>query len=195
MPDSPPLLLASGSPRRRELLEQIGLRFTVHPVDIDETPDPGETPREYVLRLARQKAAAGAVRVPGTLVLAADTTVTLDGDLLGKPEDEADARRMLRRLQGREHEVATGVALVAEARMVSAVEVSRVRFLPMTETEIAWYAATGEPLDKAGAYAIQGIGGLFIASLEGNYSNVVGLPLPVVHRLFRELDYDFLKYR
>jgi len=193
------LILASGSPRRRELLAQLGLRFTVRAVDIDETPRPNETPEEYVLRLALEKAAAGAaagaeMEASDTLVLAADTIVILDGELLGKPADAAEARAMLGRLAGREHQVATGVALrqVAGERGASAVEVSTVRFLPMSEREIAWYVATGEPMDKAGAYAIQGIGGLFIEALEGNFSNVVGLPLPVVHRLFRELGRNFL---
>ena len=194
MTTPPDLLLASGSPRRRELLAQLGLRFTVRAVDIDETPRPGETPEGYVLRLAREKAAAGAeiASAAGTLVLAADTIVILDGELLGKPADAAAARRMLGRLQGREHQVATGVALREGERVASAVEVSTVRFLPMSEGEIAWYVATGEPMDKAGAYAIQGVGGLFIEALVGNFSNVVGLPLPVVHRLFRKLGRDLL---
>ena len=194
MTTPPDLLLASGSPRRRELLAQLGLRFTVRAVDIDETPRPGETPEGYVLRLAREKAAAGAeiASAAGTLVLAADTIVILDGELLGKPADGAAARRMLGRLQGREHQVATGVALREGERVASAVEVSTVRFLPMSEGEIAWYVATGEPMDKAGAYAIQGVGGLFIEALVGNFSNVVGLPLPVVHRLFRKLGRDLL---
>lgn len=195
MTASPDLILASGSPRRRELLAQLGLRFSVRAVDVDETPRPGEAPEAYVLRLALEKAAAGAAAeatAPGTLVLAADTIVILDGELLGKPADAAEARQMLGRLAGREHQVATGVALRQGERVASAVEVSTVRFLPMSAAEIAWYVATGEPMDKAGAYAIQGIGGLFIEALEGNFSNVVGLPLPVVHRLFRAMGRDLL---
>jgi septum formation protein len=172
----------------------LGLSFTVGAVEIDETPRPGETPHEYVSRLALEKAAAGARRAasPEALVLAADTIVILDGVLLGKPADEADARKMLHQLQGRAHQVATGVALRHGERVASDVAFSTVRFLPMTEREIAWYVRTGEPMDKAGAYAIQGIGGLFIEALEGNFSNVVGLPLPLVHRLFGELEQDLL---
>jgi septum formation protein len=187
----PPLTLASGSPRRRELLSQLGLRFTVQPVDIDESPQPGEKPEPYVLRLAREKAAAGDAR---GIILAADTIVTLDGDLLGKPRDEADARAMLARLSGREHQVATGVAVrdTESGRESAGVEVSTVRFASLTEREIAWYVAGGEPMDKAGAYAIQGVGNLFIAALEGNFTNVVGLPLPLVYRLLGDLGFDLL---
>ena len=186
------MVLASGSPRRRELLAGLGLRFEVRAADVDETPHPGESPRDYVLRLAREKAAAVARSgAPGELVLAADTTVVLEGEILGKPEDEEDARRMLRLLAGREHEVLTGVALQEVAgRQVAAVEATRVRMAPLDDREIGWYAATGEPQDKAGAYAIQGLGSLFVEAVEGNYSNVVGLPIPAVYRLFRELGYD-----
>ncbi len=195
----PALVLASASPRRRELLSGLGIAFTVRPVDLDETPRPGEEPREYVLRLAREK---GAARVgPGELVLAADTIVVLDGDLLGKPRDEADARRMLARIAGREHTVLTGVALLEvggegrRAAMPATVETSRVRMAAMSEAEIAWYVATGEPLDKAGSYAVQGLGALFVEEVFGNYTNVVGLPLPATHRLFAELGYDLLRFR
>jgi septum formation protein len=159
---------------------------------VDETPRPGEAPRDFVLRLAREKAAAVARSgAPGELVLAADTDVVVDGEILGKPVDEEDARRMLRRLAGREHEVLTGVALQeVEGRSLATVETTRVRMAPMDGREIGWYAATGEPEDKAGAYAIQGLGALFVEAVEGNYSNVVGLPIPAVYRLFRELGYD-----
>lgn len=186
------MVLASGSPRRRELLAGLGLRFEVRAADVDETPHPGEAPRDYVLRLAREKAAAVARSgAPGELVLAADTTVVLDGEILGKPVDEEDARRMLRLLAGREHEVLTGVALQEVAgRGAAAVEATRVRMAPLDDREIGWYAATGEPRDKAGAYAIQGLGSLFVEAVDGNYSNVVGLPIPAVYRLFRELGYD-----
>jgi septum formation protein len=198
----PSLVLASASPRRRELLGGLGAVFAVRPVDLDETPRPGEAPRAYVLRLALEKAAAGAVRAVSMgereLVLAADTVVVLDGDLLGKPRDEADARRMLGRIAGREHTVLTGVALhepgAGEPRRASTVETSRVRMAPMGEEEIAWYVATGEPLDKAGSYAVQGLGALFVEEVFGNYTNVVGLPLPATRRLFAELGYDLRQF-
>jgi septum formation protein len=194
----PRLVLASASPRRRELLAALGLAFAVRPVDIDETPQEGEPPRDYVLRLAREKARHAAH--PGELVIAADTVVVppaADGgppELLGKPADGAEARRMLARLAGREHTVVTGVALEARAegvpRRAAAVEESRVRLADLSAAEIDWYVATGEPLDKAGSYAIQGLGALFVEAVAGNYANVVGLPLPAVYRLFAELGYD-----
>ncbi|HZF13614.1 MAG TPA: Maf family protein [Thermoanaerobaculia bacterium] len=198
----PALVLASASPRRRELLGGLGAVFAVRPVDLDETPRPGEAPRDYVLRLAIEKAAAGARSTPedgGELVLAADTTVVLDGEILGKPQDEADARRMLGRIAGREHLVLTGVALhesraAGEPRRASTVETSRVRMAPMSEEEIAGYVATGEPLDKAGSYAVQGLGALFVEEVFGNYTNVVGLPLPATRRLFAELGYDLRQF-
>jgi septum formation protein len=165
--------------------------------DIDETPHPGEPPADYVLRLAREKAAAVAATSRETaeeLVLAADTTVVVDGEILGKPADEADARRMLGLLAGREHEVHTGVALRENGplgiREATHLETTKVRMAPLSEGEIAWYAATREPHDKAGAYAAQGLGALFIEAVCGNYSNVVGLPLPVVYKLFAALGYD-----
>jgi len=198
--DLPALVLASGSPRRRELLAGLGVAFTVRPVDLDETPRPGEAPRAYVLRLAIEKAAAGAARAAGDareLVLAADTTVVLDGEILGKPADAADARRMLGRIAGREHTVLTGVALhepAGGARRVATVETSRVRMVPMSAEEIAGYVATGEPLDKAGSYAVQGLGALFVEAVCGNYTNVVGLPLPATRRLFAELGYDLWQF-
>jgi septum formation protein len=195
----PALVLASASPRRRELLGGLGLAFAVRPVDLDETPRPGEEPRAYVLRLAREKAAACAA--PGELVLAADTTVVLDGELLGKPADRDDARRMLRRIAGREHTVYTGVALEepgadgAAPRRAAAVDASQVRMAELSDERIAWYAGTGEPLDKAGSYAVQGLGALFVEAVAGNYTNVVGLPLPLTARLFAELGYDLLQFR
>jgi len=192
------LVLASGSPRRRELLGGLGLRFTVRPTDIDETPHPGEAPDAYVLRLAREKAQA-AVR-PGELVLAADTTVVIDEEILGKPLDDADTERMLRLLSGREHEVFTGVAVLdatetGQDRIASGLSRSVVRMALLSREEIAWYAATGEPRDRAGAYAIQGLGSLFVEAVSGNYSNVVGLPIPTVYRLFAELGYDLKAMR
>ncbi len=187
----PDLILASGSPRRRELLAGLGLRFAVRPVDLDESPLPGEEPAATVLRLAAAKAAA--VAHPGELVLGADTVVVLDGLLLGKPRDpERRARRMLAAIAGREHTVLTGVALrePGRDRQAAALETSRVRMAALTAEEVAWYVATGEPLDKAGAYAVQGLGALFVEAVFGNYTNVVGLPLPAVRRLFAELGYD-----
>jgi len=200
-PPDPRLVLASASPRRRELLASLGLAFTVRPVDLDETPRDGEAARDYVSRLAREKAAAEAGA--GELVLAADTVVVLPGGgrtaaserLLGKPADAAEARRMLAEIAGRTHSVLTGVALLGaspagDRRLVSEVTSTEVEMAAMGDDEIAWYVATGEPLDKAGAYAIQDVGALFVAAIDGNYTNVVGLPLPTVSRLFAALGWD-----
>lgn len=186
----PRLVLASGSPRRWELLEGLGVNIVVRPVDVDETPKPGESPEVYVLRLAREKATARGQ--PGEVILAADTIVVIDGKLLGKPRNEGDARRMLRDLSGREHEVLTGIAVwvPADDRLESDVETTRVRFAALSEEEIVWYAASGEPRDKAGAYAIQGLGALLVEAISGNYSNVVGLPMPRVYRLLAEVGVD-----
>lgn len=168
----------------------LGLGFAVRPSDVDESVRPGEPPEEYVLRLAREKARV--LARPGELVLGADTVVVIDGDILGKPRDVADARAMLARLAGREHTVYTGTGLYeADAdRQASAVATSRVRMAAMDEAEIRWYVATGEPMDKAGAYAVQGVGAVFVEEVQGNYTNVVGLPLPLTRRLFAELGYD-----
>lgn len=180
-----PLTLASGSPRRRELLRGLGLDIVVRPVDIDESPFDGEKADVYVERLARAKARAQGT--PGELILAADTVVAVDGDLLGKPRDEDEAKAMLRRLSGRAHEVLTGVALWDPATDETLCEVvsTRVVFNDMSDAEIAWYVSTGEPMDKAGAYAVQGLAAVFVEGLDGNYSNVVGLPLPTVYRLLQ----------
>ncbi len=190
-PESCRLILASGSPRRRELLDRLGFTFTVRPAVIDESPQDGELPSEYVLRLAGAKAQA--IAEPGELVLAADTVVVVDEELLGKPRDAADAHRMLRRLSGREHAVVTGVAICDRQRalQVAVVESTVVCFAELAEEEIAWYVETGEPLDKAGAYAVQGLGALFVEAIDGNYSNVVGLPLPATYRLLRHAGYAF----
>jgi septum formation protein len=168
----------------------LGLAFTVRAADLDESPLPGELPAACVRRLAEAKAAACAE--PGALVLAADTVVVLDGQMLGKPRDEPDARRMLTAIAGREHTVLTGVALAepGRGRRESIVESSRVQMAPMRPEEVDWYAATGEPLDKAGSYAVQGLGALFVEAVYGNYTNVVGLPLPATRRLFSALGYD-----
>jgi septum formation protein len=176
------LILASASPRRRELLVQAGFAFTVQPADIPEDPVDGEDPLAYVVRLARQKAQAvyDAMGDREAVVLGADTTVTLDGHILGKPTDAADAARMLHMLSGRTHRVITGVAVVTADGVESAAEVTAVRFLTLSDASIEAYIATGEPMDKAGAYAIQGRAARWIPRVEGCYFNVVGLPLALV---------------
>jgi septum formation protein len=174
------LILASRSPRRSELLSAALISFEVLAADIDETPHPNEAPDAYVERLAIEKARVVFAIRPEARVLGADTTVTIDGEILGKPEDEADAWRMLRLLNGRVHEVHTGVALVSAAGVRSAVDTTRVWFDQMTEEDISWYVATGEPFGRAGAYAIQGCASRFIPRIEGSYSNVVGLPVALV---------------
>ncbi|AJE22413.1 Maf family protein [Azotobacter chroococcum] len=182
------LYLASGSPRRRELLTQIGVPFVPLSVAIDETPAPDETPAAYVERLARGKAAAGLASLADrqAVVLGADTTVVLDGRILGKPGERAEALAMLQALGGREHEVLTAVALAAVGRSAVRVVRSRVAFRPLTCAEAEAYWATGEPLDKAGGYAIQGFAAVFVSHLEGSYSAVVGLPLCETAQLLAE---------
>jgi len=181
------LLLASTSPRRAELLRAAGFEFDVAPSDVDETPLPGERPREYVLRLALEKARV-AGPAPGQVVLAADTTVVIDEAILGKPASAEEATAMLTRLAGRVHEVWTGVALRLDGREVSETAVTRVEFAPMTTAEIAWYVASGEPEGKAGAYAVQGLASRFVTHIEGSYSNVVGLPVALVYQLLGRLE-------
>jgi septum formation protein len=167
----------------------------VRAAELDETPRSGEAPPDYVRRLALEKAAARAGA--GELVLGADTVVVIDGELLGKPADRAEARAMLGRIAGREHTVYSGVALVepAAGRRVAAVEATGVRMASLTSEQISWYVETGEPLDKAGAYAVQGLGALYVEAVSGSYTNVVGLPLPATYRLFREVGYDLLDFR
>ncbi|WP_342623181.1 Maf family protein [Pseudomonas alkylphenolica] len=178
-----PLYLASGSPRRRELLTQIGIPFTTLSASVDESPLPNETAPAYVERLARAKASAGlAALLPreanaALAVLGADTAVVLDGQILGKPVDRDDALAMLAVLSGREHQVLTAVAVADQQRCLSVCVASQVRFRPISSEEAQAYWASGEPLDKAGAYAIQGLGAVFVQRLEGSYSAVVGLPL------------------
>jgi septum formation protein len=214
------LVLASASPRRRELLTQAGFTFEVHPAHIPEDPHPNEDPIAYVTRLAREKAEAvlhqlsrkpagddcGSALYQGTtspdevralapegsssgalIVLGADTTVTLDNYILGKPEDANDAARMLRLLSGRTHRVITGVAVVTADRTEVAAEVTAVKFLTLSEQDIAAYIATGEPMDKAGAYGIQGRAARWIPRIEGDYFNVVGLPIALVSTLLEGL--------
>ncbi len=206
------LVLASASPRRRELLAQAGFSFEVHPTKVPEDPNPNEDSIAYVIRLAREKAQAvfreltGAPGLdsetweskrpePGRLnldgqslaVLGADTTVTLDNHILGKPESPADAARILRLLSGRTHRVITGIALVTAERTEVAAEITAVKFLTLSEEEIAAYIATGEPMDKAGAYAIQGRAARWIPRIEGDYFNVVGLPIALVSTLLENM--------
>ena len=176
------LILASSSPRRRELLTQAGYVFEVRPAHINEDPRADEDPLAYVVRLAREKAESifRAVDDPRAVVIGADTTVTLDGHILAKPDDAADASRMLRMLSGRTHRVITGVAVVTARGAEVAAEVTGVRFLMLSDEEIATYVASGEPMDKAGAYGIQGLAAKWIPRVEGCYFNVVGLPLSLV---------------
>ena len=181
-----PLTLASASPRRQELLTRAGYAFDVVPADIDEQRWPEEAPRDYVQRLATSKAEAVAVENPERLVLGADTVVVVDGDVLGKPADDAEASEMLLRLSGRVHEVLTGVAVVTSESRRVAVESTMVTLARLDPITIDWYVATGEPLDKAGAYGVQGIASRFVERIEGSYTNVVGLPVALTARLLGE---------
>ena len=188
------LVLASGSPRRREMLERLGLDATVRPAEVDESPLAGEEPEAYVRRLASAKARARAV--PGTVTIGADTTVVLDGQIVGKPGDRAEARAMLGALSGRCHEVLTAVAVIADGtREAAAVERSTVALAPVDEARVGWYTSLEEPYDKAGGYALQGAGSLFADRVEGSISNVIGLPLPLLDRLFSQLGIDLLDFR
>jgi septum formation protein len=177
------LILASASPRRAELLRNAGISFTVDPAHIAEEPSPGESPLAYAQRLARDKALAVLARHPEVTVLGADTVVVVDEHLLEKPTDAADAARMLRLLSGRKHEVITGVCVANSGFQQTEAEVTQVSFVPLSEEEIAFYVGTGEPMDKAGAYAIQGIASRWAKQIIGCYFNVVGLPVPRVYRL------------
>jgi septum formation protein len=185
-------ILASASPRRRELLASIGLTFDVIPSHIPEVRGEGESPEEYVARLSREKAEAIASGHPSDWVIAADTTVLLGEELLEKPLDDADARRMLATIAGRTHIVYTGVTLqnLSHAWRETRIAESEVRMLPLSSEDIAWYVKTGEPLDKAGAYAVQGIGAMFIDSIHGSYTNVVGLPLATLFQMLRKAGLD-----
>ncbi len=183
-----PLILASSSPRRAELLSAAGIAFTVRAADVDESQQDGELPGDYVKRLAVAKASAIAkLENSEALVLGADTTVVVGGEIIGKPRDTDDSARMLTLLSGGWHEVLTGVALILGDQTRVELVSTRVRFSELTPDEIAWYAASGEPDDKAGAYAIQGSGSMFVESIEGSYSNVVGLPIETVYRMAKEM--------
>jgi nucleoside triphosphate pyrophosphatase len=175
------LVLASQSPRRAEILRNAGIPFAVRVAPVDETPLAAEKPEDYVRRVAEMKARA-VEAAPAETVLAADTTVVVEGDMLGKPEDAADACRMLARLSGRRHEVLTGIAIRRGLEVVRDWAATAVWFAPMTEREIGEYVASGEPMDKAGAYAIQGLASKFIGRIEGCYFNVMGLPVSLVYR-------------
>lgn len=181
----PKLVLASGSPRRSEILRSVGWEFDKHVADIDESERSGEPPRDYVVRLAREKAEAVAARYPDRIVLGADTTVVVDETIIGKPMDMDDAKRMLRMLSGRWHEVLTGIAVVRDGITRVGIDCTRVKFAAMSDAEIEFLAANGEPLDKAGAYAVQAQAALFIEKIDGDYWNVVGLPVRLVYELIR----------
>ena len=187
----PKLVLASGSPRRSEILTSVGWEFVKDVSEVDESERPGESPEDYVIRLALEKASAVAERYHDALVLGADTTVVIDGRIIGKPVDHDDAARMLRMLSGNWHEVVTGVGLVrreaGNGRSVSGLQRTRVKFAPMSEGQINFLVEHGSPLDKAGAYAVQAQAALFIESIEGDYWNVVGLPVNLVYNLLGEL--------
>ena len=191
----PRIILASASPRRADLLKQIGVEFELAPSQIGERPHPDEAPADYITRIARAKVIAAARTREAGLVIGADTVVVLDGRLMGKPEDEASAANMLERLSGRWHAVMTGVALydIETRREVADYDKTLVKFAQLSYREIEWYVSTGEPMDKAGAYGIQGLGGLFVDEIAGNYYNVVGLPIPLVYRLARRLGYSFVE--
>jgi len=177
------------------LLFQIGVKFELVPSQIEERPHPDEAPPDYITRIARAKVIAVARHQEAGLIIGADTVVVLDGRLLGKPVDDHEAGSMLKQLSGRWHAVMTGVALydVESRHEVADYEKTLVKFAQLTDHEIDWYVQTGEPKDKAGAYGIQGLGGLFVDEIAGNYYNVVGLPIPLVYRLARRLGYSFVK--
>ena len=184
------LILASRSPRRARLLREAGYELDIVPADVDESRLDGEEPRRYVSRVAASKAAAVMPRVGERIVVAADTVVLIDGLVLGKPADRRDAASMLGRLSGRTHEVLTGLVVARDGRRLEAVEMARVTLATLEPARIAWYAGTGEPDDKAGAYAAQGIGSRFVERIEGSYTNVVGLPVALVDRFVRQLEAD-----
>ncbi len=192
----PKLILASGSPRRAEILSSVGWEFEKRVADIDETEFLNEKPADYVQRLAREKAEAVAAHYENALVLGADTIVVIDGKIIGKPKDLADARRMLKLLSGRWHEVLTGVAIlkvqsskskVQSLKTVVGIQRTRVKFAELSDVEIEFLVEKGEPLDKAGAYAVQAQAALFIEEIEGDYWNVVGLPINLVYQFSEKL--------
>ena len=186
MPTRTPIVLASASPRRQELLRNAGIEFVVRPSDIPEVPLPRENPRDFGERMAREKARAARANGNGSVILAADTVVAVGPEILGKPENADDAARMLRLLSNRTHEVITAVCVLGTNFEDVRSESTAVHFNAMSEAEIADYVASGEPMDKAGAYAIQGRASRWISKIEGDYYNVVGLPVDLVWRMLRE---------
>ena len=184
----PKLVLASGSPRRSEIMNSVGWEFTKDVPDIDESERDGEDAETYVQRLAKEKAEAVAESHPGEIVLAADTTVVLDGRIIGKPTDLPDARRMLEMLAGNWHEVLTGIAVMTNGISKVGMQRTRVKFAPMNDAELDFLVALGDPLDKAGAYAVQAQAALFIEGIEGDYWNVVGLPISLVYEMVGEVE-------
>jgi len=180
------IVLASASPRRAELLRNAHIHFTVDPADIPEIVRPGEGPADFAQRAAREKARAVARRRPKDIVLGADTVVAVGEEILGKPADAEDARRMLELLSGRSHQVITGVCIVSDGSELSSFATTTVTFAALTPEEIGDYIATGEPMDKAGAYGIQGVASRWATRLEGCYFNVVGLPVPLVFRMLKD---------
>lgn len=191
MPAAPSLVLASASPRRSELLARVGVEFEVVPADIDEAVHPGETAEVYVRRVAHDKAIAVAAEHPDAIVLAADTAVVLDGEPLGKPLDATDARSMLERLVGRAHEVLTAVVVVRDGNVTSTLERAEVTMAAARPQALDWYVATGEPLDKAGSYAVQGIGAFLVGRIDGDPTTVIGLPLGATLELLRHTGLDW----
>ncbi len=200
MMNLPKLILASASPRRSEILTAVGWQFEKHSADIDETALPNESPADYVQRLAKEKAEAVAVNYKDALVLGADTTVVIENQIIGKPQDFDDARRMLQLLSGNWHEVLTGVALVKtsepsavadglspQTEIKVGIQTTKVKFAAMTAAEIEFLIENGEPLDKAGAYAVQAQAALFIEQIQGDYWNVVGLPVSLIYELLKEI--------
>lgn len=187
---SSPFVLASASPRRQELLNSVGLKFKTRPAHVNEDHIAGENPRQYVKRLALDKALAVACKYPDALVLGADTIVVIDGLILGKPENKNQARRMLTRLSGREHKVFTGFALTGASPQIAKTRViqSAVQFKTISAEEMQWYISCDEPYDKAGGYAVQGKGAYFIKSIRGSYTNVIGLPLCEVLEELKKLN-------
>jgi len=179
----PKLVLASGSPRRSEILNSVGWEFTKDVPDTDESELDGEPAEDYVRRLAKEKGEAIAEKHPGEIVLAADTTVVIHGQIIGKPEDLGDARRMLAMLSGNWHEVLTGIAVIKNGEVEIGLQRTRVKFAPMSDDEIDFLVEKGDPLDKAGAYAVQAQAALFIEGIEGDYWNVVGLPVSLVYEM------------
>ena len=183
MIDLPKLILASGSPRRAEILTSVGWEFEKHVPDIDETERHGEAAAAYVQRLALEKAVAIAARFPSHIVLGADTTVVLEGKIIGKPENLDDARSMLARLSGKWHEVLTGVGIARDGRKDVGMQTTRVKFAELSPAAVEYLVLNGDPLDKAGAYAVQAQAALFIEKIEGDYWNVVGLPVSLVYEM------------